>query len=61
MYFIKILILLFITNIMLAKDFNTKVIAFAQDDMSNDFRKAQVLEAKEEAIKYKNIKGTSKN
>ncbi len=56
MYFIKILILLFITNIMLAKDFNTKVIAFAQDDMSNDFRKAQVLEAKEEAIKYKNIK-----
>ncbi|MGB3751418.1 MAG: substrate-binding domain-containing protein [Arcobacteraceae bacterium] len=56
MHFIKILILLFITNIMLAKDIKTKVIAFAQDDMSNDFRKAQVLEAKEEVTKYKNIK-----
>ena len=34
---------------------NIKVIAFAQDTMSNDFRKAQVLEAKENASKYKNI------
>lgn len=33
-----------------------KVVAFAQDDMSNDFRKAQVLEAKREADKHKNLK-----
>ena len=32
-----------------------KTIAFAQDDMSNDFRKAQVLEGKDAAKKYPNI------
>jgi ABC-type sugar transport system substrate-binding protein len=31
------------------------VIAFAQDNMANDFRKAQVLQAKEAAAKYPNV------
>lgn len=39
-----------------AKDIETKTIAFAQDDMSNDFRKAQVLEGLESAKRYPNIK-----
>ena len=33
-----------------------KVIAFTQDTMANDFRKAQVFEAKDSAEKYENIK-----
>ena len=33
-----------------------KVIAFTQDTMANDFRKAQVFEAKNSAEKYENIK-----
>jgi ribose transport system substrate-binding protein len=33
-----------------------RIIAFVQDDMSNDFRKNQVLEGKEEASKYPNIR-----
>lgn len=33
-----------------------KVIAFAQDTMANDFRKAQVFEAKDMASKFDNIK-----
>jgi len=39
-----------------AKDIETKTIAFAQDDISNDFRKAQVLEGLESAKRYPNIK-----
>jgi ribose transport system substrate-binding protein len=35
---------------------NTKVIAFAQDTMANDFRKAQVFEVRDEIKKHKNIK-----
>ncbi len=31
------------------------VIAFAQDEMRNDFRKAQVLEARKEADKHANV------
>jgi ribose transport system substrate-binding protein len=31
------------------------VIAFAQDNMANDFRKAQVMQAKERAAKYPNV------
>jgi ribose transport system substrate-binding protein len=33
-----------------------KTIAFAQDTLANDFRKAQVMEAKEAAKKYDNVK-----
>jgi ribose transport system substrate-binding protein len=32
------------------------VVAFAQDAMSNDFRKAQVLEARDEALKHPEVK-----
>ena len=34
---------------------DVKVIAFAQDDMANDFRKAQVFEARDEARRHKNL------
>lgn len=52
----KIILILFIAllNILNAQE-NNKVIAFAQDTMSNDFRKAQVFEAKEHSKKYNNI------
>ena len=33
-----------------------RVIAFTQDTMANDFRKAQVFEARDNALKYENIK-----
>jgi ribose transport system substrate-binding protein len=33
-----------------------KTIAFAQDNMANDFRKAQVYEARDEVKKYSNLK-----
>ncbi|WP_295042039.1 substrate-binding domain-containing protein [Sulfuricurvum sp.] len=33
-----------------------KTIAFAQDNMANDFRKAQVLEAQSQALKNKNLR-----
>lgn len=36
----------------IAADANKAVIAFAQDDLQNDFRKAQVAEARDEAAKY---------
>lgn len=35
-----------------ASDSNQRVIAFAQDTMANDFRKAQVFEVRDEASKY---------
>ena len=54
MKYITILLTILIT--LVNAEENVKVIAFAQDTMSNDFRKAQVLEAKENAQKYKHIK-----
>ena len=52
----KIIIILFIALLTLINaQENNKIIAFAQDTMSNDFRKAQVFEAKEHSEKYKNI------
>ena len=53
----KYILLLFtlLVTLVSAKE-NVKVIAFAQDTMSNDFRKAQVLEAKESAEKHGHIK-----
>lgn len=35
---------------------DVKTIAFAQDTMGNDFRKAQVYEVRDEAVKYPNLK-----
>ncbi len=52
----KVLCLLFLFMTLLFSDNNLKTIAFAQDTMANDFRKEQVLEAKREAEKIKNIK-----
>lgn len=46
-------ILTLFTTLLIAED---KIIAFVQDDMSNDFRKAQVIEGKIEASKHKNLK-----
>ena len=51
-YILIVLIIFLIGN---AQE-NSKIIAFAQDTMANDFRKAQVFEAKDSAEKYENIK-----
>jgi len=56
MKFIKLVTLLVLTNLLFAKDLDIKTIAFAQDDMSNDFRKAQVVEGQIEAKKHPHIK-----
>ena len=52
----KIILILFfvLLNLINAQE-NNKIIAFAQDTMANDFRKAQVFEAKEHSKKYNNI------
>ena len=49
-----LVILLFLATALSAGDI--KVIAFAQDNMANDFRKAQVKEAYDEALKHPNLK-----
>ncbi len=54
--FNKILLIMAFASLMFAGENKLKVIAFAQDDMSNDFRKAQVYEGLNEAKKHKNIK-----
>jgi len=51
---IKIVLTLLMATTLFSKDIKT--IAFAQDDMSNDFRKAQVLEGLDEANNYPYIK-----
>ena len=51
---IFLLLVLFGSFIYAADDI--KVIAFAQDDMANDFRKAQVIEVKNEVDKHQNLK-----
>lgn len=57
MLILKYLFLVFIlfTSSLYSAD-NIKVIAFAQDNMANDFRKAQVFEARDAALKHKNLK-----
>ena len=51
---VRLLVLVFLLVVSVgAKDIT---IAFVQDDMSNDFRKAQVMEGKIEAQKYPNVK-----
>ena len=51
----KLLILVAIlSNVLFAS--NVKTIAFAQDTMANDFRKAQVFEVRDEIAKHKDLK-----
>lgn len=51
------LVLFLLISLSDAKEQDTLyTIAFAQDDMSNDFRKAQVYEAMNEAKKYKDVR-----
>lgn len=50
-YILIVLIIFLIGN---AQE-NSKIIAFTQDTMANDFRKAQVFEARNSASKYENI------
>ena len=56
----KIMIKIFLISLLLMNTLHgaqkLSVIAFAQDDMANDFRKAQVYEVRDEAKKYKNVK-----
>lgn len=47
--------LIFVVNALYAAD-EVKVIAFAQDTMANDFRKAQVYEVRDEIAKHPNLK-----
>lgn len=47
-------VLLLLTSTMLFSD-SIKTIAFAQDNMANDFRKAQVFEVRDAASKHKNL------
>lgn len=58
--FKTIFILIYISffTLLNASDINPKpkLIAFAQDTMANDFRKAQVFEVRDEVAKHKNLK-----
>ena len=52
----KYILVFFILLLVANAEEKIKVIAFTQDTMANDFRKAQVFEAKNSAEKYENIK-----
>lgn len=52
---ITLLLLAMLLPVIGMADNNPIVIAFAQDTMKNDFRKAQVFEARDEARKYPNV------
>ncbi len=54
--YISIFMILIYSHTLYAKNIEMKTIAFAQDDMSNDFRKAQVMEGLTEAQEYPNIR-----
>lgn len=51
---LKVVLLFIFFTSLYSKDIKT--IAFAQDTLANDYRKAQVMEAKEASKKYKNVK-----
>jgi len=56
------LFLLFVLTIFLnASSQEIKTIAFAQDDLSNDFRKAQMLEVQDTIAKYPNLRFVHSN
>ncbi|MCK4841858.1 MAG: substrate-binding domain-containing protein [Methylococcales bacterium] len=50
--------ILFYASLLKAVDTPDKIIAFAQDDMSNDFRKAQVFDVRDHLLKYPAIQFT---
>lgn len=50
----KYIFLIFILSSTLVAN-SIKTIAFAQDNMANDFRKAQVFEVRDAAAKYPNL------
>ncbi|MDH5611891.1 MAG: substrate-binding domain-containing protein [Gammaproteobacteria bacterium] len=52
---ICLLFVLIVSPLAEASENDKKVIAFAQDTMANDFRKAQVFEVRDEAAKYPEI------
>ena len=47
-----VVLILMSSPLLQASDSNSRVIAFAQDTMANDFRKAQVFEVRDEISKY---------
>ncbi len=51
-----IIFLIFLSPLSQATETKIKRIAFAQDTMANDFRKAQVFEVRDEVAKYPNLK-----
>jgi len=59
MYYLKLnlyIFLIFISTILSGSTVEMKTIAFAQDTMGNDFRKAQVYEVRDEIAKHSNLK-----
>ena len=50
-----IVLILMSSPLLQASDSNSRVIAFAQDTMANDFRKAQVFEVRDEVSKYQEL------
>lgn len=46
----------FLSTLLYASENSIKTIAFAQDTMANDFRKAQVFEVRDAVAKHKNLK-----
>lgn len=50
--YIYLCIILLASPLLEASDNTRRVIAFAQDTMANDFRKAQVFEVRDEVLKY---------
>lgn len=51
-----IVFILSVSSLLSASISNVKVVAFAQDTMANDFRKAQVYEVRDELAKHPNLK-----
>lgn len=51
-YFYFFLLIFSLSSQVMASDDNKRVIAFAQDTMANDFRKAQVFETRDEVLKH---------
>ncbi len=54
--FLKIFIALALFVVMLSASVEIKVIAFAQDNMANDFRKAQVHSVRDAVAEHQNLK-----
>ncbi len=48
-----LLVFLFYTNVLFSQE--SKIVAFAQDTMANDYRRAQVFEVRDEVAKYPDL------